>query len=185
MFVELGVPVLDLDRVGHQVTLPGSEGLAALVKQFGKAILDGDSLNRIRLAEICFASEEKTLLLNRIVHPLIWQQADVWKHQQKTPYVVIEASVLIESGGSDRVDSTIVVMSDMQSRKSRVLKRGNMSEEMFDAVVARQCDDETRLNYADHLIKNDRDIETLNLEVGALHRKLIALLGGDALVDTP
>ncbi|MDX8402798.1 MAG: dephospho-CoA kinase [Mariprofundaceae bacterium] len=184
IFIELGIPVLDLDRVGYQVTLPGSEGLAALVKQFGEVILDDDRLNRAKLAEICFSSDEKTQQLNRIIHPLIWEQADVWKRQQQAIYVVIEASVLIESGGCDRVDYILVVMADMQTRKSRVLARGNINEETFESIVVRQCDDDTRLNYADDLIQNDQDIRALNLEVKGLHKKLTGLFSGNSLVDT-
>ncbi|MES0371215.1 MAG: dephospho-CoA kinase [Mariprofundaceae bacterium] len=183
-FVELRVPVLDLDEVGYQVTLPGSEALAALVKQFGSSILDGDGLNRAKLAEICFASDENTRLLNRIVHPFIWQQADAWLQQQDSPYVVIEASVLIESGGCERVDRVLVVMAEEQARKSRVLERANMNDERFESIVARQCDDEIRLNSADYLIQNNSDIESLNSEVDALHGKLIGLFGGNSLVDT-
>jgi len=178
MFVDLGIPVLDLDKVGYQVIEPGSKGLAALVEHFGEVILDGKKLNRARLAEICFASDDKTQQLNRIVHPLIWQEANRWQKNQRTAYTVIEASALIESGGCDRVDSIVVVMAGMQVRKYRALKRNNMIEKTFDAITARQCSDDQRLNIADYLIQNDDDMKALKMEVNALHTKLAEHFGG-------
>lgn len=172
MFAELGVPVLDLDKVGHRVTAPGSEGLAALTRQFGEEILDGDELNRRRLAAICFASDEKTRQLNSIVHPLIWQQAEHWQKKQRTAYTVIEASVLIESGGCERVDRLIVVMAELPIRRRRVLQRGNVSDATFNTIVARQCDDQARLRHADDVIDNNGDIEALRAQVEALHAGL-------------
>ncbi len=178
MFAELGVPVLDLDRVGHQVTAPGSEGLAALIEEFGNEILDGSALNRERLASICFANEQATRQLNMILHPLIWREAEAWVGRQHSVYVVLEASVLIESGGCDRVDRIVVVMASVQARKGRVLARGNMDAAMFESIVARQCDDDMRLSLADEVIRNDRDIGALHIQVEALHARLMEQFGG-------
>ncbi len=178
MFVDLGIPVLDLDKVGYQVTKPGSKGLAALVEHFGEIILDGKKLNRARLAEICFASDDKTQQLNRIVHPLIWQEANRWQKKQRTAYTVIEASALIESGGGERVDIIVVVIAGMQTRKYRALKRKGMTEKTFDAIIARQCSDDQRLNTADYLIRNNGDMKALKREVNALHTKLAEHFGG-------
>ena len=175
---ELGVPVLDLDEVGHQVTAPDSEGLAMLIRQFGDEILHGNQLNRKRLAEICFASSAKTEQLNNIVHPLIWQQEEHWKSRQDAPYVLIEASVLIESKGYGRMDHLVVVMADLTTRRERVLQRSGMSEAMFASIIARQCDDADRLRLADDVIDNNGDIDSLRAAVESLHARLLKRFGG-------
>lgn len=173
MFSELGVPILDLDKVGRQVTSSGSDGLAMLVQQFGDEILDGNQLNRKRLAEICFASSEKTAQLNDIVHPLIWQEEERWKSRQNAPYLLIEASVLIESNGCDRMDHLVVVMADVRIRRDRVLQRHGMSEEMFESILARQCTDADRLRLADQTIENNGDINSLRENVEWVHKRLL------------
>jgi len=177
IFSGLGMPVLDLDMVGRQLTDSNPEVLAALVKLFGRGIFDGDRLNRKRLADICFSSREKTKQLNDILHPLIWQQMDSWREEQKASYVIIEASVLIESGGCDRMEATIVVMAEMPVRKLRVLSRGTQTAASFESIVKVQCSDEERRGHADFIIHNDGTVETLKEEVERLHGLLIGQFG--------
>lgn len=173
MFAELGVPVLDLDRVGHEVVRPGSEGLAMLVHEFGKEILLADGrLDRKKLARKCFSSKVATERLNGILHPLIWAQEEEWLADQDAPYAVIEASVLIESGGAGRMDAVIVVLAEMSLRRKRAIELRGLSSERFEAVVARQCGDDERRRVADYLIKNDAGLNTLRQQVARLHETL-------------
>jgi len=173
MFADLGVPVLDLDRVGNEVVEPGSEGLAALVHEFGKEILLADGcLDRKKLARKCFASKAATERLNGILHPLIWEREETWLAGQDAPYAVIEASVLIESGGAARMDAVVVVLADMSLRRKRVVELRGLSAERFEAVVARQCGDDERREVADYLIENDADLEALRRQVTQLHETL-------------
>ena len=177
MFSNLGMPVLDLDLVGQQVTASNPEALAALVKAFGREILDGDRLNRKRLADICFPSREKTKQLNDILHPLIWQEMSDWTEEQNAAYVIIEASVLIESGGYDRMEATIVVMADLSLRKQRVLSRGEQTAASFESIVKMQCSDEERRRHADFIIHNDGTVEALKEKVESLHGLLTGQFG--------
>lgn len=173
MFSELGVPVLDLDRVGRLLTEQDGDCLARLVAAFGKKILQTDgSLNRRALANHCFASAAETARLNAILHPLIRQQEDRWVKSQQAPYVIIEASVLIESGGVGRVDALVVVLADMDVRLKRVLARGDRSAVEFASIVERQCSDDERQRLADHLIENNDGLEQLRRCVGLLHEEL-------------
>ncbi len=177
MFSTLGVPVLDLDMVGRQLTTSNPEALAALVKAFGREILDGDRLDRKRLANICFPSRKKTEQLNGILHPFIWQEMAGWIEEEKAAYVIIEASVLIESGGCDRMEATIVVMADLAVRKQRVLSRGKQTALSFESIVKMQSSDEERRRHADFIIHNDGTAEMLKEKVESLHGLLMGQFG--------
>jgi len=173
MFAELGVPVLDLDRVGRAVTAPGSPGLARIVKTFGPAMLNADgTLNRKALAQHCFSDPEQTRKLNAITHPLIRDAEQQWLRQQQSCYAVIEASVLLESGGQDRMDAVIVVMADLEIRRQRVLERGDRTAGQFEAIVARQCSDGERRAAADYLIINNGSEDELRQQVCRIHECL-------------
>jgi len=173
MFAAMGVPVLDLDRVGRRVA-ERAEVKAALVSAFGKAVLAADGrLDRRRLASLCFASEEKTALLNSIMHPPIWRQAEAWIAEQHAPYVLIEASVLIESGAASRMDAVIVVLAAEDVRLQRVLARGDLDRTRFRAILARQCSDAERRQVADYVIENNGSLEQLRVRVKRLHRLLM------------
>ncbi|MFQ5344426.1 MAG: dephospho-CoA kinase [Mariprofundus sp.] len=173
MFAELGVPVLDLDRVGQTVVQAGSPGLKKLVEVFGADILNQDgSLNRKALGKYCFTDAERTVKLNAVMHPLIWQAEEDWLRQQQGDYAVIEASVLLESGGVNRMDAVIVVLADVALRRQRVLCRGRQSEAEFEAVVRRQCDDAERRRVGDYVIDNSSSLEALQQQVQKIHTAL-------------
>ncbi len=173
IFAGLGIPVLDLDKVGQTVVQTGSSGLEQLVETFGANILNHDgSLNRKALAQYCFSDATRTAKLNAIMHPLIWQAEENWLSQQQGDYAIIEASVLLESGGAGRMDAVIVVLADMALRRMRVLARGERSAAEFDAIVARQCSDATRREAADFMIINEGSLTQLRQQVIDIERLL-------------
>jgi len=173
MFAELGAPVLDLDQVGAAVLAPGSAGLTRLVEVFGRDILNQDaSLNRKALANRCFSDAGQTAKLNAIMHPLIRQAEHTWLQQQQGEYAIIEASVLLESGGAERMDAVIVVLADLALRRQRVLNRGGRSVDEFDAIVDRQVSDSDRREAADFVIVNTGNLDDLRRQVQNIHAVL-------------
>ncbi|WP_100265960.1 dephospho-CoA kinase [Mariprofundus ferrinatatus] len=177
MFEKLGVPVLDLDRVGHAVIAPGTNGSAQLIEAFGENFLNKDgTINRAALANHCFSSDAETAKLNAIMHPLIWRAEEQWLEKLQAPYVIVEASVLLESGGVGRMDGVIVVLADENVRLNRVLARGDRNEKQFRTITARQCGDDQRRRAATWLIENNGSLQALEAEVNAIHRKILATL---------
>jgi len=169
IFADLGVPVLDLDGVGR-TCLADDVIQARLIAQFGSDIVDADgSLHRKKLASLAFSDAEHTNRLNQILHPEIQQREAVWLQAQNAPFAIIEASVLLESGGEGRMDAMVVVLADLALRRERVLRRGEQNEGLFDMIVARQCDDAQRRDAADFLIENSGDFEHLKRQVGGLY----------------
>lgn len=181
MLAELGVPVLDLDAVGHAVLMTHAGVGRELRDAFGPGVLGPDgSPDRKRLGEVALASEAGTRRLGAIVHPHIWQEAAAWVACQEAPYVVIEASVLIESGSVGRVDEVVAVLADLESRRARTVARGDQGEADFARIVARQCSDAERRRLAGHILVNDGDKAALQRAVAALHAELTAAASGAA-----
>ncbi len=175
MLAELGVPVLDLDAVGHAVLMTHAGVRQALVDAFGAEVLQPDgSPDRGRLGQVALASEAGSRRLGTIVHPHIWREAEAWVVCQRAPYVVIEASVLIESGATGRVDYLVAVLADMEARRRRTVARQRQSDADFERIVARQCHDADRRRLADRILANDGDMASLGREVASLHAELTA-----------
>jgi dephospho-CoA kinase len=173
MFAELGVPVLDLDQVGRKLVTADDDCLCQLVAAFGKKILRADgSLNRKAIAAFCFSDARETARLNAIMHPLIRREEERWLDQQQSDYVIIEASVLLESGGAKRMDAVIVILADQAIRLRRVLSRGQQNKVEFHSILARQCDDNMRKRMADHVIDNNGNLQQLRGHVLAVYRAL-------------
>ena len=173
IFAELGMPVLDLDKVGHQLLETDKQLQQALCQTFGQGILQPDgSINRQVLAQQAFANAANTTKLNKLLHPRIQSIEQQWRNQQTATLAIIEASVLIESGGVQRMDGLIVVLAAMHTRRQRVLKRGKQDEAAFETIVQRQCTDVDRISAANFILYNDTDIPTLQKEVQQLYRNL-------------
>jgi len=172
MFAKMAVPVLDLDAVGRNL-LDSASVKTALIAAFGHEIQNSQGeIDRKKLASIAFSDADKTAELNSILHPEILRYEQQWLSKQSAPYVIIEASVLLESGAASRMDGLIVVFADKALRKERVLSRGKQDSEMFEKIVARQCDDQFRRSHADFMINNDGSLALLQEQVLLLSKQL-------------
>src|SRR5512138_3202394 len=77
VLVELGCRLLDADQTARDVVSPASEGLKAIVTEFGAEVLQPDgSLDRKRLGALVFSNPEKRKRLNAILHPRIIERQD-------------------------------------------------------------------------------------------------------------
>ena len=171
LFADLGVPILDLDKLGH-TALTQNDIKAKLIQAFGESILDGNEIKRGKLAKLAFASQENTQTLNQIMHPTIQQLEQRWREKQTAPYAIIEASVLIESGGRKRMHGLIVMMWSQAIRERRLIARGTPSKEQIQTILQRQCSDAQRLELADYVLDNEADLQSLAAQVKALRQKL-------------
>ena len=172
MFAQLGIPVLDLDEVGSAL-LNHKSVQDDLQKTFGDSVVKNGVVQKKELANIAFSNAKQTANLNQILHPKIQAYEQQWLEKQSSEYVIIEASVLIESGNAERMDALIVVMADEAVRKARVLARGKQDESMFERIVKSQCDDDTRLLMANYLLDNNGDIKALEKQVVLLSKQLV------------
>ncbi len=176
LFAKQGIATLDLDRVGQALLNHDQQLKDMLCHTFGKKILNKHQrIDRAILAHIAFQNQASTDALNHIMHPAIKQQEMRWRRQQDTPFAMVEASVLIESGEYQRMDSIVVVFSDLQYRQQRVLQRGKQTVAMFDAIVARQCSDQQRQAIADHTIANNHDLQHLAKQQYILYQQLLRI----------
>jgi len=159
---ELGCHVIDADVVARQVALPGSPGLKAVIDAFGEEVLKSDgSLNRARLGEIVFADEAKRQQLNSILHPFIIaaQDAQLRELELQDPkdIAVVDAALMIESGGYKRFDKLIVVHCRPEVQLQRLMRRNKLSREEVEQRIATQMPQEEKKRYADYLIDTSGD----------------------------
>jgi len=114
MFKQCGATVINADLLSRQVVEPGKPAWRAIVKLFGKTVLNQDrSLDRQALGNIIFRNPKKRRQLERIVHPRVAreQQRLVHRIAKRKPHAVViyEVPLLFEADVDKRVDTTIVV----------------------------------------------------------------------------
>lgn len=163
-FAQLGCHTSDADRIARQVVGHGSTGLALLVSEYGREILNDDgSLDRARLGAIIFTDEGRRRKLNNILHPLIIEEQDrlLKELEERDPHgiAVIEAALMIESGGFRRFDKLIVVHCDEEKQIERLMQRNNISRVEAEQRIASQMPQAEKMRHADYLIDTSGSIE--------------------------
>src|SRR5687767_6647690 len=126
VFAELGCHVLDADDTAREVVALGSEGLRSVVNNFGREILQPDgTLDRAKLGAVVFADTGKRQTLNSILHPFIIARQDEqmreWEALDPNGIAIVDAALMIGSGGSKRFDKLIVVHCDPEVQIARLM----------------------------------------------------------------
>ena len=162
---ELGCFVLDADQTAREVVKPHTIGWQKIVDNFGQEALQLDkTLDRAKLSSIIFSDESKRLLMNSIIHPLVFEAQNVWLSERKVEnpmgIAVIDAALLIESGGYKRFDKLIVVWCQPEIQTERLMLRNNLSHEDAEKRINSQMPQEEKKLYADYLIDTSEGFES-------------------------
>ncbi len=161
---ELGAFVLDADQTAREVVAPDTHGWRLIVEQFGSNILlPNNEIDRARLGAIVFADEQKRQLLNSIVHPLVIETQNDWLREREAEspdgIAIIDAALMIESGGYGRFDKIIVVWCASSIQLQRLMKRNNLTETEALKRINAQMPQEEKKRYADFLIDTSDGFE--------------------------
>ena len=174
----LGCVAIDADAVVARLYRPGEAGHAALVRHYGRDILRADGeIDRPKLADIAFANAEATHTLNALIHPLVLEEEQRIMAAEETRFpgsdhiVVVEATLLLESGGRKRYDRIVVVDADPDLQIKRGSFRG-MAPSDVERRIKQQMPREERLKLADYVVRNNGDMGELESETCRLYDKL-------------
>ena len=178
VLAELGCVTFDADKIAHSVMEPGRAAYEDIVREFGEGVLAPDgSIDRIKLGAIVFAEQTRRQRLNEIVHPRVIEEQnrlleDV-QTSQPDAIVVIDAALMIESGGYTRFDKIIVVYCDRETQIQRLIERNQIAREDAERRVAAQMSSEEKLSYADYRIDTGGTFEETREQVVEVHNKLV------------
>ncbi len=159
MFVEEGVPVHDSDAAVHRLYAGAAAPL--IEARFPGTVSDG-VVDRTRLAAAVLNDPQAMKALEAIVHPLVRKDADDFVERNRAEgrsLVVLDIPLLFETGGTERVDRIAVVTASAEEQRRRVLSRPGMSEEKFQAILARQVPDAEKRRRADFIIDTGNGME--------------------------
>ena len=166
---ERGAVVTSADEVARDVVSPGSDGLAAVVAEFGEGILVPDgSLDRSALGRLVFSDDLRRARLEELLLPLI--AAEAWARMDTVPagrVAVYDVPLLVEGQMQDLFDLVIVIEAELEVRLERLAARGMTRDEAL-ARIAVQATDEERRAVADVVVSNSGALEDLNAEVDRL-----------------
>jgi len=164
VFVELGCHLLDADKTAREVVKPGTEGLKLIVDEFGPEVLQADgTLDRKAVGAIIFANPEKRQRLNAILHPRIIERQDEmlhrWEEKDAHGIGIVDAALMIESGGYRRFDKVIVVHCRPEVQLERLMLRQGLSLEEARTRIDSQMPQAEKQKFADYLIDTSDGFE--------------------------
>jgi len=174
---EMGAKAIQADLVAKKEIEMNDEIRQELEKTFGNRIFYRDGkLNRKLLANIAFADEAKTERLNRIVHPQmvssIVSLVEEIRESQKYSIILVDAVLIYELSLEHMFDAVVVVASKMNHRLERIRKRDNLSDKEIIDRINKQIPIDDKMQWADYLIENNDDLETLKKNSRKLFYKL-------------
>ena len=167
---ELGAFVIDANKVGHEIYLPGKEAWKQVTAAFGQDILAPDqTIDRKKLGAIIFGSDDARKKLNSIVHPLMFKDIDYRIKEKRadgfTKPIVVEAAILIEANWLPLADEVWLIVTNKNAVIERVASQRGLSARDTEARIASQLSDAERRKYATLVIENDGSLEDLKIKV--------------------
>jgi dephospho-CoA kinase len=176
LFQGLGITIVDADLASRVVVEKGREELNTIADHFGKDVLTSNGeLDRAKLREVIFKSEEEKTWLESLLHPAIASQIQKELDSSMSPYTVLVSPLLLETDQKNFCSTVLVVDVPVEIQIQRTSKRDNVSEEQIESIIASQIDRDSRLEQADEVILNDGSIEDLESKVQELHEKFLSL----------
>jgi dephospho-CoA kinase len=159
------VPVYDADATVHMIYQ--GEAAPAIEAAFPGSTVGG-KVDRNRLSAQVVQDPAAIRRLEQIVHPMLRAYHQKFlddAERSGAPVVVVDVPLLFETGGEKRVDAVVVVTTDPDIQRQRVLARDNMTSEMFDAILARQLPDSEKRRRADFVVDTSHGLDPVRARI--------------------
>jgi dephospho-CoA kinase len=173
-FAEEGVPVHDSDAVVHR--LYEGEAAPAIEAAF-PGTTAGGKVDRDKLSAHLVAHPGDFRKLEALVHPLVRAAeqrflAEAEKRGDKV--VLLDIPLLYETAGEARCDAVVVVSASTETQRVRLKERG-MSDERFEAIIARQIPDAAKRERADFVVDSGQGFDHARAQVREILRAVATL----------
>ncbi|MBS0621237.1 MAG: dephospho-CoA kinase [Verrucomicrobia bacterium] len=163
-FKDLGAYVISSDEIVRRLLSPDTQLGRQVIQLLGTEIVQGDSLNRDRIAEKVFSEPKLLQALEELLHPAVFdvieQTFEKIAKEGSYPLFIAEVPLLYESERQGHFDLVIAVSAPETTAKQRFGKG-----EAFDQRMMRQLSPAHKAAKADYVIENSGDLDTLKNQV--------------------
>ncbi|MBN1107236.1 MAG: dephospho-CoA kinase [Bacteroidales bacterium] len=157
IFSVLGIPVFFADPEASLIMSTDKKVITGINEIAGRNIYPEGKLDRELLASLIFNDAESLRKVNSLVHPVVFDKFLKWAEEQDSPYVIMEAAILFESGASELVDRVATVYAPVEERIGRVTRRNKLTREQVLQRMKNQLDDEEKIRMSDYVINNSEN----------------------------
>jgi len=171
MFEDLGVEVIEADRIGHQL-LEKEKIKKRVVSISTESILNGKgNISRKKLRNLIFNDKKKLELLNSILHPLMVKEIKKKIRMSRSNLIIVDAAVLLEAGWDSLVDKILVVTTSYHTQLKRIKDQSDFSPVEIKGIMEAQLPQSEKIKRADFVIENEGSIDKTRQQVRKLWEK--------------
>lgn len=163
-----GVPVLDTDKVVHQLYDTNESLKTELVQALGPQVLDQTgNIHRQSLGTLVFQDVSKRRLLENLVHPKVAQvvQQFLLNTQLTAPIRAVLVPLLFEAQTEDQYDEVWTVQVEPDILLTRLMQRDHLSPEAAKARLDAQWSQTQKAEKAHRVIDNSGDPQATQQQV--------------------
>ncbi len=177
MLADLGVKIIDLDKIAREVVEPNKPAWKEIIEYFGEELLLSDrTIDRKALGERVFANSEAREKLNEITHPRIVRELFklIEKYRrEKEEVVVVDAALLFEIKIDEWLKPVIVVSANEEDQIKRLQERDGYRREQTLERIRAQMTLKEKVRLADYVIDNSGSREDTRKQVEKVWKKIM------------
>ncbi len=177
MFADAGAVVVDMDALVHDLYAPGGAGAEAVGALFDAVLHADGGVDRAKLRDRVQGDPEAFAALEAAIHPLVRAARGALLSNAAADgraVAVIDIPLLFETGAQGEVDVVVVVSAPAAVQRERVLARPGMTQDAFEAILARQTPDADKRAQADFVVDTGSGLEAARADVTRIMAELTA-----------
>ncbi len=148
------IPVYDSDSRAKYLMNSSMELKNEIIENFGENSYVNNQLDKNYISDIIFNNKFEMNKINLLVHPFVYQDFNKWKKHIFSKYVFFESALIFETGSYKSNDFNILVVSDINERIKRVVKRDCLNKKDVLIRIKNQWNDKKKIPLSDYVIKN-------------------------------
>jgi len=177
MIAKEGAYLIDHDQINHDLLIKGEPGYDAILREYGKGILNGDDqIIRSKVAALAFKSEASVQRICSLLHPLIivveQELVRKFKRDKEHGTIVFDSPLLFESGRDAVCDHTIVISSDEEKLYKRIKKSFGLDKDEARRRLFYQMSTIEKVKRADYVIENNGTLAELKESVKSVLKRI-------------
>ena len=175
IFKKMGLKIIDLDKITHNILQSGESGYIEISKKFGEKYFDENgNLDRKLLRDEIFSSSVLKKTIETILHPLIFEECNKdlnkLKHEQ---YLILVIPLLFETRTyTSIIDESLLIDCNFKTQIKRLINRDDISKALANRIIKNQMSREQKLLLANKVILNDGDIKNLENQLKSYYKNL-------------
>ena len=174
-FAEEGVPLHDADAAVHRLY----EGEATpLIEAAFPGTTSGGRVDRDKLAKKVLGDSAAIKRLETIIHPLVGRAEAQFLDEaarKDAAVVVLDIPLLFETGADRRCDAVVVVSAPADVQRARAFERPGMTEEKFQAILAKQMPDAEKRARADFVVDTSKGFDAARAQVREILGRIVRM----------